>query len=77
MKCADCDGGLMPRPQLRLQAIRLAAAIASGEQLSPPHRASFACYGLLLVGELGTRCEVCAHARVMAGVEELAGRAAQ
>ena len=75
MKCTDCDEGLMPRPQLRLYAINLSAAIA-GDSLTAEQRSAFACYSLLMVGELGTRCRGCADARIMAGVTAMAEKAA-
>jgi hypothetical protein len=61
----------MPRASVRKRAITLAANIA-GDEYSPEQRAAFACFGLLLVGELATRCESCATARLMTGVTTMA-----
>lgn len=71
MKCADCDGGLMPRPSVRRRAIGLAASIG-GPEYSPAQRSAFACFGLLLIGELSTRCEDCATRRLLSGVSAMA-----
>lgn len=71
MKCADCGDGLIPRPSVRQRAIGLAASIG-GPEYTPAQRAAFATFGLLLVGELSTRCEDCATHRLMRGVSAIA-----
>lgn len=70
MKCADCSGSLMPRGAVRLRAVSMAQCIATEKQ-PPQQRAALATFGLLLAGELCTRCESCATARLMSGVSAI------
>ncbi len=75
MKCADCGDGLMSRAALRMHAINLARSVADSPTFTPAQRAAFACHGLLLVGELGTRCADCANKRLLDGMSVVAKRA--
>ena len=73
MKCAatTCTRSVLTREQLRQRAVMWATSI-EGERNTPDSRAAFACFGLLLVGELAIRCETCATERVMTGVTAVA-----
>ena len=71
MSCADCDRALTTRASLRTRAAKLAADVTTAGY-SPEQRAAFACFGLLLLGELATRCEGCATTRLMVGITAVA-----
>jgi len=71
MKCDDCNRATAPRASVRARAVDLATHIAA-EDYSPAQRDAFACFGLLLLGELATRCERCAMARIMDGITAVA-----
>lgn len=71
MTCADCDRELLTREAVRKRAIGWAADV---KDEPAAERAGFACFGLLLMAELLTRCDACAPIRVMTGAELVAAR---
>ena len=71
MKCADCDRLLLSREAVRERAIGWAADVKDEPD---DKRAGFACFGLLLMAELLTRCDACAPIRVMTGAELVAAK---
>ena len=71
MECVDCKARLLTREAIRARAIAWAADV----QGEPPDKgAGFACFGLLLMAELLTRCDACAPIRVMTGAELVAAK---
>ena len=70
-KCADCDGPLLTREAVRERGIGWAADV---KDEPADKRAGFACFGLLLMAELLTRCDACAPIRVMTGAELVAAK---
>lgn len=76
MKCRDCERSAPTRNEIRDRAIMWAASI-EGDSSGADTRAAFACFGLLLMGELAVRCDPCATQRVMDGVSTVGAGAAR